>query len=98
MAYFAQHLAAVLQHDRLGITLERVPERVISREKEPRVAARLHDRAAGAVRKHPRVVRPVDCVRRARLAGEVGTRRARNEKRLALVARDLIDRERYTGI
>src|SRR6266511_1972260 len=47
-AYLAENLAAVLQHDRLGVALERIPERIIRGEKEPGVAAALEDRAAGA--------------------------------------------------
>ena len=97
-AHLAQHLAAVLQHDGLGVALERLAERVVGGDEEPRVAARLDDRAAGAVGQHPRVVGPVHGVGRARLAGQVRRRRARREERLALVLGDLVDGERDAGI
>ena len=97
-ADLAQHLAAVLQHDRFGVALERVAERIVGGQEEPRVAAGLHDRAAGAVGEHPGVVGPVDRVRRARLAGEVGRRGAGDEERLALVLGDLVDGQRHAGV
>ena len=94
MAHLAEHLAAVLQHHRLGVALEGVAEGVVGGQEEPGVAAGLDDRAAGAVGEHPGVVGPVDGVGRARLAGQVGRRRAGNEERLALLARQLVDRQR----
>ena len=98
MAHLAQHLAAALDHHRLGVALERVAEGVVGGEEEPRVAAGLHDRAAGAVGQRPGVVGPVDRVGGARLAGEVGGGGARDQQRLALVAGDLVDGERDAGV
>ena len=83
VAHLAEHLAAVLQHHRLGVALERVAEGVVGGQEEPGVAAGLDDRAAGAVGEHPGVVGPVDGVGRAGLAGQVGRRRAGVEEGLA---------------
>jgi hypothetical protein len=67
-------------------------------EEEPGIAAGLHDRLAGAVGEHPRVVGPVDGVGRARLAGQVGSRGAGVDEDLALVLGDLVHRECHAGI
>ena len=98
VAHLAEHLAAVLEHDRLGVALERVAEGVVGGQEEPGVAARLHDRAAGAVGEHPGVVGPVDGVGRAGLAGQVRGRRAGDQERLALVLGDLVDGERHARV
>ena len=97
MAHLAQHLAAVLDHDRRGVALERETEGVVGGEEEPGVAAGLHDRLAGAVGQRPGVVGPVDRVRRALRAGQVGGGGARDQEHLVLVAHDLVDRERDRG-
>ena len=95
MAHLAQHLAAGFHHHLFRVALERVAEGIVGGEEEPGLAAGLDDRAAGAVRQHPGVVGPVDGVRRAGLAGEVRGRGARDEKRLVLVPRHLVDGERH---
>src|SRR5215472_13601927 len=97
VAHFAQHLAAALHHDRFGVALERVAEGVVGGEEEPGIAAALHDRVAGAVRQRPGVVNPMHGVGRARLAGEIGGRRAHRQEHLVLVAGELVDRERDRG-
>src|SRR5882672_4273285 len=79
-------ISAVLQHHGLGVALEREAEGVVGGDEEPGVAARLHDRVAGAVGEHPGVVGPMHGIRRARLAGEIRGGRARDEERLALLA------------
>ena len=98
MAHLAQHLAAALEHHGLGVALERVPEGVVRGEEEPRVAARLHDGAARPVGQGPRVVGPVHGVGRAGLAREVGGGGARHQKRLALVAGDLVDGQGHARV
>ena len=90
MPHLAEHLAAVLQHHRLGVALERMAEGVVRGEEEPAIAARLHDGIAGPVGERPGVVGPVDRVGRARLARQVRARRARHQEGLALVPRDLV--------
>ena len=97
-ADLAQHLAAVLQHDGFGVALQRQPERVVGGQEEPGVAARLDDRAAGAVGEHPGVVGPVHGIGRACLAGQIRRGRTGGQEHLALVAGDLVDRERDAGI
>ncbi len=98
MAHFAEHLAARLDHDRLGVALERVAERVVGGDEEPGVAAGLDDGVAGAVGEHPGVVGPVHGVRRARLSGEVRGGGAGDDERLALIAGDLVHGERDAGV
>ena len=93
MAHLAEDLAAVLQHHRLGVALERMTERVVGGQKEPAIPARLHDGIAGPVCERPGVVGPVDGIGRARLARQVRGRRARHQEGLALVPRDLVHRE-----
>ena len=90
----AQHLAAALEHDRFGVTLERIAEGIIGGEEEPGVAAALDDRVAGAVRQRPGIVDPMYGVGRARLAGEIGGCRTDREEHLVLVADDLVDGKR----
>ena len=68
----AEHLAAIGGDDRSGIAFERVAEGVVRGEEEPGVAAGFHQRLAGAVGEHPGVVDPMDRVRRALRAGEIG--------------------------
>ena len=91
--HVAQHLAAVLDDDGRGVALERGAEGVVRGDEEPRVAARLHDGLAGAVGEHPGVVGPVDRVRRALGAREVGGGRARIDEDLVLLAHHLVHRE-----
>ena len=76
----AEHLAAAIEHDRFGVTLERTAEGIVGGEEEPGVAAALDDRVAVALRQRPSVVDPMDSVGRAGLAGrsEVAGPTARN--------------------
>ncbi len=71
----AKYLAAVGEDHRAGVALERLSECIIRGQEEPGIAARLHQRLAGAIRKHVGVVDPMHGVRRTLLAGEIGRRR-----------------------
>jgi len=73
-------------------------EGVVAGDEEPGIAAGLHHGGARAVGERPGVVGPVDRVGRARFTGEIGRRRRGDDEGLALVARDLIDRERDAGV
>src|SRR6185312_12206346 len=61
---------------------------------EPGLAARLHDRRAGAVGERCRVVDPVDGIRVAQLAGDVGGGGVGREEDLLLLAGDALDGDR----
>src|SRR4029078_11558294 len=97
MAHAAHDLAAVLLDDRGGVALERVAEGVVGGEEEPGVAAGLYDRLAGTVGERPRVIGPVDGVRRTLGTGQVGRGSARDKEHLVLVAHDLVHGERDRG-
>src|SRR6516164_1047462 len=97
VAHFTKHLAAALHHDRFSVALERVAEGVVGGEEEPGVgrrASRSRCRLGGAVGQRPGVVDPMYGVGRARLAGEIGSRRAHRQEHLVLVAGEFVDRER----
>ena len=98
MAHLAQHLAAVLEHHGLDVPLEGMAESVVRGDEEPGIRTLLDEGIAGAVGERPRVVRPVDRVGRAGLAGQVGGRGRRDDEGLALVARDLADGEGHAGV
>ena len=70
--HVAQHLAASLGHEVGGVALQRMAEGVVGGDEEPGIAARLHHRAAGGMRQHPGVHRPMHRGRRALRPGQVG--------------------------
>src|SRR5713226_10702293 len=94
MPYQASHLAARLLYRRLGIALEGMTEGVVGGEEEPGIPAGLDDGGAGAVGQRPGVVGPMDRVWRAGLAGQIRGAAGRNDQRLVLLARDLVDGKR----
>src|SRR6266851_410526 len=97
VAHLAQDLAAILLDHGSSVAFERVTEGIIGGEEEPRVAAGLHDRFAGAVGERPGVIGPVDRIGSAFGAGQIRGRCAGDEKYLVLVAYDLVDCERNGG-
>ena len=62
MPHRAEHLAAVGQHYCSGIALKGVAKGIICSEKKPSVAAGLYNCRSRAMRKHPGIVGPVNCV------------------------------------
>ena len=94
MPHLAQHLAAVFLDDGGGVALQRMPERIIDGDKEPGVAARLDDGAAGAVGERDRVVGPVHRGRGAGFAGQIGRGGAGDQDDLVLGPRHLLHRQR----
>src|SRR5207248_4933366 len=56
----AYDLAPIFLHHGGGVALQRMTESVIGGEKEPAIAARLHDRFSRAVGQRPRVIGPMD--------------------------------------
>ncbi len=88
-----QDLATGFLDHLCGVPLEGMAKGVIRGDKEPGIAAGLDDRATGAVSQRHGIVGPVDRGRRAGLAGQVRGSGAGNQEHLALVARDLLDRE-----
>src|SRR4051794_24679749 len=81
----ADDLAAVGLHYCCSIPFEGVAERIVDGQKEPAVAALLDNRGSGALRKTIGIERPVDAVRRARLAREVGHRRGGKDHELVFL-------------
>jgi hypothetical protein len=96
--HLTDHLSTVLQHDFLGVPLQRMTEGVVRGQEEPRITASFHQRLAGAVGKQPCIARPVDGVGRAGLPGQIRCRRTGGEDNLVLVAADLTDRQGRSGI
>src|SRR5215471_21034165 len=91
MADPAEHRTAVLQHHALDLALEALTERVVDREEEPGLRARLYEAPAGAVGESPVVVGPVNGVRRAGAASEVGRSPRGDQEGFPLLSCDLID-------
>ena len=94
----AQHLAAVLLDVVGGLGLDALAEREIHRDEIPVLAAARHHRRRGGVAGRPDVVDPLDGVRRAGLAGEIGACGRRRQKRHPRIAQQRIDGEADRGI
>ena len=97
MEHVALHLAAVGLDHRRGIGLERLAEGVVCRQKEPGLAALLHDRLAGAVRQRIGVVRVVHHIRIAGFVGEGLGGAPGVDKDALLFGGDLADGESDAG-
>ena len=90
-----EHLAAGLRHQGRRVTLERMPERIVRRDEEPRVPSPLDHRAAGAVRERPGVVGPVNGVGRALRSGQIRGATAGIDEDLVPLPGDAVDGERH---
>src|SRR5215831_1485570 len=91
MAHLTQDFAPSLQNHSLSIALQRVTEGIIGRDEEPRVTTSLDDRLAGSVCQRPRVVGPMDRIRRAILACQIGGCGAGYEENPILLLCDSVD-------
>ena len=94
MANGAEHLAPCRPDHIGGVRLERMAEGVVGGEEEPGVAPCLHRSCAGALGERVGVVGPMEAVRRAGFAGQIGRGRARHDIDPVLLAGELLDRER----
>ncbi len=93
-----EHLAPRFDHDRSGVALQRRTERIVSGQKEPGVAAGLHQCLTGAVGEHVGVVDPMNGVRRALGIGKIRRRRAGIDHDSVLLFHEIVDRKRNAGV
>ena len=93
----AQHLAVRRRDEAGGVAFQRMTEGVVGGDEEPGVAAFLHRRIDHAVRHRPGVVHPVQMVRTAMRAGDVGRGAAGEDRRLVLRLHHVADGERRRG-
>ncbi len=93
MSHRADHLAAVLHHHRRGVALERVSEGVIGGQEEPGIAAALGDFLRGADRERARVEHPLQRIRIAEFAVEVGGAGRMGDKQPLALAGDGLHRK-----
>ena len=93
-----QHLAAMLLDIVRRFGLDALAERVVHRDEVPILAAPRHHRRRRGVAGRPGVVDPLDGVRRAGLAGQIGARGGRCQKRHPRAAQQRIDGKADGGI
>ncbi len=94
MLYSANDCASILFHDFGRIAFKGRTKSVVGGNEEPGGSAALHDSAAGSVRKRPRIVGPMDRVRRALCARQVRCCRAGVDENLVLLSYEFVHRER----
>ena len=94
----SQHMAAVLLDIVGSLGLDALAECIIDRDEVPVLAATRHHRRRGGVAGSPGVVDPLNGVRRAGLAGEIGTGRRRRQEGHAAIAQQRVDGEADGGI
>ncbi|MNN32456.1 hypothetical protein D3C81_1461780 [compost metagenome] len=94
MAHLPRHRAAVGLHHRRGIAFQRVAEGVVGGQEEPRLAALLDHRAAGALGQRHRVIGVVHRVRRALFVGQARGAGTDVDVDALLLRSDLVHRQR----
>ena len=84
-------------HEACRVLLQRMAERIVGRDEEPGVGAFLHRGIDDAVRHRPGVVDPMQMVRAAMRAGDVGRGAAGEDRHLVLLLRQIADGESGGG-
>ena len=83
--------------DVTGVLFQRITEGVVGGHEEPGIAARFHQRAAGANREGVGIVGPVEAVGLAGVAGQARGRRADDNVDFFHLLRQIVNRERDRG-